>query len=75
MCDCEICKRHRAIKDAEKAGDVAALVKIIWGLEVSLEDAETERDSLRGIMDGSWPNAETYLEAALAKERAAKAGA
>lgn len=71
-CKCAICKTGEAIqalvtKYNMSKEDSWLLLDTFWS---RLEDAETERDYLRSILDGDWSHSKERLKYALEKAEA-----
>lgn len=66
-CECRICTRSLAIDTAVASRDTDALIRLVGEVFAELSEAEDERDYLRAIMAGSWPQGCAILERAIEK--------
>jgi phage shock protein A len=62
-----VCKDITRWRDVFKNGTVDSRMDSFDEMFGRIEDAETEAEMFRAILNGSWPNAQAILEEKLAK--------
>lgn len=69
VCKCRICKRTKRVKKILESRKPTELRRLVEELFDELMQVEDDLNYHQAILDGSWPSAETQLEAALVKAR------
>lgn len=65
MCECQVCKDIKRWGDVFKNGDVYQRLKVFEEMFSRIEEAETDVQYYKALLNGTWPNAEEILESKL----------
>ncbi len=64
-CDCEVCQRHKKIRQLILDKDTDGLIEKIEVISALLDNVETDCEHYKMILNGTWPHSIEYLEKAL----------